>query len=110
MTTKNYICILAGATLLVSCTPTPTTTTTTAAAARPTPTPRPRPTPRPPAGKRTETGTVIGLTATQITLKTAREGTWVIKRTVDTTVSGTLTLGSTVTVIFDEADGHQVSS
>jgi hypothetical protein len=53
---------------------------------------------------------VIALTATQITLKTAREGTWVIKRTVDTTVSGTLTLGSTVTVIFDEADGHQVSS
>ena len=109
MTTKNYICILAGATLLVSCTPTTTTTTTTAAAARPTPTPRPRPTPRPPAGKRTETGTVIKLTATQITLKTATDGTWIISRTADTIVtSGTLTLGSTVTVEFNVTDGRKV--
>src|SRR5438067_13710281 len=81
MTTKNYICILASATLLVSCTPTPTTTTTTAAAtARPTPTPRARPMPRLPAGKRTEKGTVIGLTATQIKLQTSG-GTWIISRT-----------------------------
>lgn len=101
MTTKNYICILAGATLLVSCAPTTTNTTTTAAAARPTPTPRPGP--RLPVGKRTETqtGTVIGLTATQIKLHNSA-GTWTISRTDGCTTidAGTLALGNTVTITF----------
>ena len=105
MSTKNYICILACTALLVSCAPeqkpkAPTTTT----AARPTPTPRPRPTPHP--GKRTEQGTVIKLTTSQITLQCA-DGTWIINRTVNTVIkSGTLKVGSIVTVEFNEADGQ----
>ena len=110
MTTKNYICIIAGAALLVSCTPTtttnpaaPATSATGATVARPTPTPRPRPTPRPLGGKRTETGTVIGLTATQITLQTSSgAATWIISRTDSCTAitAGTLAVGNTVTITF----------
>jgi hypothetical protein len=60
-------------------------------------------------GKRTETGTVIKLTAQQITLNntTPDPGTWIINRTGNTKMtSGTLTVGSKVTVEFNEADGQ----
>ena len=108
MTTKNYICILAGAALLVSCAPT-TTTTTTAAHHHGSGTVFPMPSPSP--GKRTETGTVIGVTATQITLKTATDGTWIISRTDSCTKAGSLALGSkNVTIEFCVPPGHQVST
>ena len=117
MTTKNSICILASAILLVSCTPTTTTTpTATTTGVRPTPTPRPLPTPHPRSpspGKRTETGTVIGLTATEITLTTASDGTWVISRTDSCTTikAGSLALGSTnVTIEFCAPPGYQPST
>jgi len=61
-------------------------------------------------GKRTETGTVIGLTASQITLRTATT-TWIISRTDDNTkiVVGPLTLGATnVTIEFNVPPGQQV--
>lgn len=67
-----------------------------------------------PAGKRTElqTGTVIGLTAQQITLDntTPNPGPWLIIATdAGTTVkSGTLALGATgVTIQFDVPPGQQ---
>ena len=63
-------------------------------------------------GKRTETGTVIGLTAQLITLGNTQPdpGPWIIIRTDDNTkiILGTLTLGSTVRVEFNEPPGHQV--
>jgi hypothetical protein len=63
----------------------------------------------PQPGKRTETGTVIGLTASQIKLQTSADGTWIISLTDDNTiVTGTLALGSTVRVQFNEPPGHQV--
>lgn len=100
MNTKAFVCILAGAALLVSCAEEQNTTTGT----RPNPTPRPRPTPPPPAGKRTEqAGTVIGLTSTQITLRNSA-GTWIISRT-DSCLqikSGSVAVGNTVTIIFCE--------
>lgn len=67
-----------------------------------------------PAGKRTEsqTGTVIGLTAQQITLDntTPNPGPWIISATDVGTVivSGTLTLGATaVKIQFDVPPGQQ---
>ena len=120
MITKNYICILATAALVVSCAPPATSprssATTTAAAThavRPTPTPRPHPSitpaPTPSPGKRTETGTVIGLTTSQITLKTATT-TWIIDRTSDTTVMGTLAMGYEVTVTAPTGNWHVSST
>jgi hypothetical protein len=105
MNTKIYVCILAGAALVVS----------SAEAQRTTPTPRSSgpiiggtPVPIPVPGKRTETGTVIDLDPKHIVLKTAAE-TWDIKRTAGTTVtSGTLKVGSTIEVTFDEGDGHTI--
>ena len=78
MNTKTFICILTGAALLVSCA-----------------------TPPPPSGKRTEQkGTVIGLTATQITLQNSA-GTWHISRTDSCLqITGTLAIGNTVTIIY----------
>jgi hypothetical protein len=112
MSTKNHICILAGAALLVSCTDlkkneAPSGSLTATPRARPSPTPRPRPTPFP--GKRTETGTVIKVTDLQITLQCA-DGTWIINRTASTTVTGTLSVGSTVTVESNKEDWHLVSA
>jgi hypothetical protein len=117
MNTKNYICILAGAALLVSCTEekkneaptTPHRHGQIKGSSSPTPMPSPVPVP----GKRTETGTVIGLTATQITLRTSAHGTWIISRTDDNTkvISGTLTLGATsVTIEFWVPPGHPVAA
>jgi hypothetical protein len=84
MSTKNYICILVGAALLVSC----------AAIREP--------------GKRTETGTVIKLTTSQITLRSP-DGTWIINRTVDTEITcGTLKVGFIVCVDFIPTDGHML--
>jgi hypothetical protein len=53
-------------------------------------------------GKRTETGTVIGLTSSLITLQTATDGTWNISRNDDNTVvkAGTLALNSDVIITF----------
>jgi hypothetical protein len=49
---------------------------------------------------------VIKLTTSQITLQCA-DGTWIINRTVNTVIkSGTLKVGSIVTVEFNEADGQ----
>jgi hypothetical protein len=85
MSTKNYICILVGAVLLVSC-----------AVINREP------------GKRTETGTVIKLTTSQITLRCA-DGTWAINRTVDTEITcGTLKVGSIVCVDFIPTEGHML--
>ena len=78
MNTKNFICILASAALLVSCAI------------------------HLPAGKRTEqVGRVIGLTDTQITL-TNSAGTWIISRTDSCLriVSGSLAVANTVDIIF----------
>jgi hypothetical protein len=86
MNTKNYICILVGAALLVSC-----------AAIHREP------------GKRTETGTVIKLTTSQITLRSASGTTWAINRTVDTEITcGTLKVGFIVCVDFIPTDGHML--
>jgi RNase P/RNase MRP subunit p29 len=54
----------------------------------------------PQPGKRTETGTVIGLTAQLITLDNTSPDprTWAITRTTSTIVTGMLTGGSKVTV------------
>jgi len=99
MNTKNYICILVGAALLVSCAEV-TKPTRGAGAWEP--------------GKRTEiAGKVIELTTSQITLQCAGSGgtttTWVITRTVNTVVlSGTLALGNLVTVEFSVTDGHTI--
>ena len=68
------------------------------------------------AGKRTEqSGTVIGLTAQQITLDytTPTPGPWIISRTDNGTVikNGTLTLGATnVTIDFNVPPGQQVNA
>lgn len=69
------------------------------------------------AGKRTElqTGTVIGLTAQQITLDntTPTPGPWLISATDAGTVivSGTLTLGATaVKISFDVPPGQRVNA
>jgi hypothetical protein len=69
------------------------------------------------AGKRTElqTGTVIGLTAQQITLDntTPTPGPWIISQTdvVTAIVSGTLALGATaVTIRFSVPPGQQVNA
>lgn len=69
------------------------------------------------AGKRTElqTGTVIGLTAQQITLDntTPTPGPWIISQTDVGTVivSGTLTLGATaVKIRFSVPPGQQVNA
>jgi hypothetical protein len=87
MNTKNLMCILAAAALLVSC-----------AIFHP-------------MGKRTEeTGKVIGLTTQWITLQTATDGTWVISRTdSNTQVTGSLTLGSNVTIVFYAPPGYRSS-
>lgn len=114
MSTKLYICILAAVGLLVSCENerrigAPATTISPATSAShhthgPTFSPSPIPIP----GKRTETGTVIGLTATQITLRCA-DVTWIIKRTVNTVITaGTLKIGSTVTVAFNWPDDASI--
>jgi hypothetical protein len=103
MNTRVFICILAGAALLSSCCCSVEQNTNAVAtnATRPTPTPRPRPTPRPPAGKRTETGTVIGLTPTQIRFQTST-GTYTINKSDSclVIVSGTLAVGNTVTITW----------
>ena len=113
MSTKNYICILASAALLMSCaegqkTKAPTTAATTNFT-RPAHGPMPSPSPVPLPGKRTETGTVIAFTASQITLRTSTTK-WIITRTSSTKVTGTLAVNSTVTVESNEADWHQVST
>ena len=101
MNAKNYICILVGAALLVSC----------AEVTKPTGAKPSRGEWEP--GKRTEQGTVIALTSTQITLRCAGSSgtttTWIITRTVNTVVvSGTLAVGNLVTVDFNTTDGHTI--
>lgn len=112
MNTKNYIFILAGAALLVSCCPGEHNRTGTGNGPTPTPVPCP--------GKRTENGTVIAFTNSQIRLRVpvissnhpgaGTQGTFLIDRTECTSVIGTLAVGSTVTVESPEADWHPVSS
>jgi hypothetical protein len=112
MNANKHICILASAAVLVSCAQDQnanTRTTTKASSHVSTTGPIPLPSPSPAPGKRTEFGTVIGFTASQITLKTAT-GTWTINRTSSTKVSGTLAVGSTVTVESNKEDWHQVST
>jgi hypothetical protein len=60
----------------------------------------------PQPGKRTETGTVIGLTAQLITLDNTSPDprTWAITRTTSTVVTGVLTGGSKVTVQSNDQD------
>ena len=103
MTAKNYICILAGAALLVSCTEVKKNEAPTSPHG-------PMPSPVPLPGKRTETGTVISFTSQQIKLQLPGKGTWIINVTASTKVTGTLSVGSTVTVESNEADWHKVSA
>jgi hypothetical protein len=59
-------------------------------------------------GKRTEFGTVISSTLSQITLQVPAKGTWIITRTASTKVTPTnAPPGSTATVESNEEDWHQ---
>ena len=131
MNTKTYICILAGAALLVSCaeeqnSKTGTTETkarlqvsskhvSSASNAGPSPSPCPEP------GKRTEIGTVTGLTASQVRLQVpsisaghpgaGTQGTFLIDRTDCTHVPPGTAVGSTnVTIEAQEGNWHLVPS
>jgi hypothetical protein len=52
------------------------------------------------------TGKVLAVSSTSITLQSGTD-VWDIKRTQTTTVSGTLKLGSNVTVTYSVADGQK---
>ena len=52
------------------------------------------------------TGKVLAVSSTSITLQSGTD-LWDIKRTETTTVSGTLKVGSTVTVTYSVADGQK---
>ena len=135
MNTKNYIFILAGAALLVSCSEKEKSTASTktispsadasngstSVTSPPTltATPSPTGTPVPCPGKRTEIGTVTGLTASQIRLQVpsisaghegaGTQGTFLIDRTDCTHMPGGTAVGSTnVTIEAQEGDWHLV--
>ena len=69
--------------------------------------PRPKKQPKAPA-KTKITGKVSSFNAHHITLQTAKGVVWKIAKTPNTKVTGTLKLGSTVTVEFSKKNGRQI--